>query len=40
MHGVEEINVPGTEKRFLASFVAQNVPRGTSKTLVKLSDFL
>jgi 16S rRNA (guanine527-N7)-methyltransferase len=36
----QEIEVPGTQKRFLVSFVAQNVPRGTAKTLVKLSDFL
>ncbi|MGE3608848.1 MAG: RsmG family class I SAM-dependent methyltransferase [Bacteriovoracaceae bacterium] len=36
----EKINVPGTQERFLLSFSAQNVPRGTSKTLVKLSDFL
>ena len=36
----EEIKVPGTQQRFLVSFAAQNVPRGTSKTLVKLSDFL
>lgn len=36
----QEIQVPGTQQRFLVSFEAQNVPRGTSKTLVKLSDFL
>lgn len=36
----QEIEVPGTQKRFLVSFAAQNVPRGTAKTLVKLSDFL
>ena len=36
----QEIKVPGTQQRFLVSFAAQNVPRGTSKTLVKLSDFL
>lgn len=36
----QEINVPGTQQRFLVSFKAQNVPRGTSKSLVKLSDFL
>ena len=36
----EEIQVPGTEQRFLVSFQSLNVPRGTSKTLVKLSDFL
>jgi 16S rRNA (guanine527-N7)-methyltransferase len=36
----QEIEVPGTQQRFLVSFSAQNVPRGTSKTLVRLSDFL
>jgi 16S rRNA (guanine527-N7)-methyltransferase len=36
----QEINVPGTQKRFLVSFIAQNVPRGTSKSLVKISDFI
>lgn len=36
----QQIEVPGTEQRFLVSFKAQNVPRGTLKTLVKLSDFL
>ena len=36
----QEISVPGTQQRFLVSFTAQNVPRGTAKTLVKLSDFL
>lgn len=36
----QEISVPGTEQRFLVSFQSLNVPRGTSKTLVKLSDFL
>jgi len=36
----QEIKVPGTQQRFLVSFCSQNVPRGTSKTLVKLSDFL
>lgn len=36
----QEISVPGTEQRFLVSFASQNVPRGTSKTLVKLSQFL
>lgn len=36
----QEIKVPGTQQRYLVSFSAQNVPRGTSKTLVKLSDFL
>lgn len=34
------INVPGTQQRYLVSFAAQIVPRGTSKSLVKLSDFL
>jgi 16S rRNA (guanine527-N7)-methyltransferase len=36
----QEIEVPGTQQRFLVSFDCQNVPRGTPKTLVKLSDFL
>lgn len=36
----EPISVPGTEQRHLVSFAAQNVPRGTAKILVKLSDFL
>jgi 16S rRNA (guanine527-N7)-methyltransferase len=36
----QKIDVPGTEQRYLVSFFAQNVPRGTAKTLVKLSDFL
>lgn len=36
----QEISVPDTQQRFLVSFKAQNVPRGTSKTLVKLSQFL
>lgn len=36
----EAISVPGTEQRHLVSFVSQNVPRGTGKSLVKLSDFL
>lgn len=36
----QEITVPGTQQRFLVSFSSLNVPRGTSKTLVKLSDFL
>jgi 16S rRNA (guanine527-N7)-methyltransferase len=36
----QKIEVPGTEQRYLVSFFAQNVPRGTAKTLVKLSDFL
>lgn len=36
----QEIKVPGTQQRYLVSFFSQNVPRGTAKTLVKLSDFL
>lgn len=36
----QEIKVPGTQQRFLVSFQRENVPRGTAKTLVKLSDFL
>lgn len=36
----QEIKVPGTQQRYLVSFKAQNVPHGTAKTLVKLSDFL
>lgn len=36
----QEISVPGTQQRFLVSFQAQNVPRGTSKSLVKLSELL
>lgn len=36
----QQIEVPGTQQRYLVSFKAQNVPRGTSKTLVKLSDIL
>ncbi len=36
----EEIAVPGTQRRFLVSFQAQNVPRGTPKSLVKLSHYL
>jgi 16S rRNA (guanine527-N7)-methyltransferase len=36
----QEIKVPGTQQRFLVSFSSVNVPRGTAKTLVKLSDFL
>lgn len=36
----EEISVPGTQQRFLVSFKAKNVPRGTGKNLVKLTDFL
>jgi len=37
---MKEISVPGTQQRLLVSFKAKNVPRGTAKTLVKLSDFL
>lgn len=36
----QEIKVPGTQQRFLVSFSSLNVPRGTAKTLVKLTDFL
>ncbi|HXH73549.1 MAG TPA: RsmG family class I SAM-dependent methyltransferase [Bacteriovoracaceae bacterium] len=36
----QEIKVPGTQQRFLVSFQSQNVPRGTIKPLVKVSDFL
>jgi 16S rRNA (guanine527-N7)-methyltransferase len=36
----EQITVPGTQQRYLVSFACQNVPRGTAKVLVKLSDFL
>ena len=36
----QEIKVPGTQQRFLVSFASINVPRGTAKTLVKLTDFL
>lgn len=36
----QQIKVPGTQQRYLVSFFSQNVPRGTAKTLVKLSDFL
>lgn len=36
----QEIQVPGTQQRFLVSFSSKNVPRGTPKILVKLSDFL
>jgi 16S rRNA (guanine527-N7)-methyltransferase len=36
----QEIKVPGTQQRFLVSFSSKNVPRGTPKFLVKLSDFL
>jgi 16S rRNA (guanine527-N7)-methyltransferase len=38
--GNEKINVPGTDERFLVSFVSQNVPRGTAKSLVKLSEII
>jgi len=40
MIGNEEIKVPSTQQRFLVSFSSKNVPRGTAKYLVKLSDFL
>lgn len=36
----QQISVPGTQQRYLVSFFAQNVPRGTAKKLVKLSEFL
>lgn len=36
----QEISVPGTQQRFLVSFESLNVPRGTPKSLVKLSQFL
>jgi 16S rRNA (guanine527-N7)-methyltransferase len=36
----QEIEVPETQRRFLVSFKSVNVPRGTAKTLVKLTDFL
>ncbi len=36
----QEIKVPGTQQRFLVSFCSQNVPRGTAKSLVKLSELL
>jgi 16S rRNA (guanine527-N7)-methyltransferase len=36
----QEIKVPGTQQRFLVTFSSVNVPRGTTKSLVKLSDFL
>lgn len=36
----QEIKVPGTQQRFLVSFSSLHVPRGTAKSLVKLSDFL
>jgi len=34
------LNVPGTEERRLVGFKPKNVPRGTAKILVKLSDIL
>lgn len=36
----QEISVPGTQQRFLVSFSSKNVPRGTPKFIVKLSEFL
>lgn len=36
----EEIKVPGTDQRFLVSFQSNIVPRGTSKSLVRLSENL
>lgn len=38
----KEINIPGTEKRYLIGFEPKNVPHGTKngKQLVKLSDIL
>lgn len=36
----QDIEVPGTQQRYLVSFKPQIVPRGTAKSLVKLSDFL
>lgn len=36
----QPISVPETDERYLVSFSLQNVPRGTAKTLVKLSEFL
>jgi 16S rRNA (guanine527-N7)-methyltransferase len=33
----EELKIPGTEKRFLVGFSPRIVPRGTGKSLVKLS---
>jgi 16S rRNA (guanine527-N7)-methyltransferase len=35
-----EVEVPGTEKRIMVSCKNKNVPRGTSKTLVNLSEIL
>jgi len=40
LHPISELEVPNTEKRILVPFSNQNVPRGTPKTLVKLTDFL
>jgi 16S rRNA (guanine527-N7)-methyltransferase len=40
LHPVSELDVPNTEKRILVPFTNQNVPRGTPKSLVKLTDFL
>jgi 16S rRNA (guanine527-N7)-methyltransferase len=37
---MQDIEVPLTEKRLLVGFSGQNVPRGTVKNLVKLSQFL
>lgn len=36
----EQIKVPSTDERYLVSFSSKNVPRGTAKTLVKLSESL
>ncbi|HXH31845.1 MAG TPA: RsmG family class I SAM-dependent methyltransferase [Bacteriovoracaceae bacterium] len=36
----QEIKVPGTQQRFLVTFASQNVPRGTIKKLVKLSEIV
>jgi len=36
----QEIKVPGTNQRLLVAFEAKNVPRGTAKKVVNLSDFL
>lgn len=35
----KEINVPGTDKRYILGYRSKNVPRGTFKNLVKFSDF-
>jgi 16S rRNA (guanine527-N7)-methyltransferase len=40
LNEIQEIEVPGTQKRYLVSFESKNVPRGNFKNLVKLSDFL